>query len=307
MFKPLSRLARLVLPAAIALSPAAAEARVPIAPAVTVPAAAKPALWAVSDPDTTIYLFGTIHLLPPATKWRSAAFDGAVAKADELVVETIIDEDDPSKMMAAIASMAFTAGLPPLAERVPPKKRAALEAAVAKSGFPSPALDGMETWAAAIMLLGGQFKDLGVEVGAGVESILLGEFESKGKPIGELETNAEQFGYFDRLSEKAQRDLLEGAIEQGEGVKDVFNSMLLAWTRGDTKRIARAFNQDLADSPELGKHIMVERNTHWAKWIGKRLDTPGTVLVAVGAGHLAGQKSVIDLLEQRGLKVRRVQ
>ena len=271
------------------------------------PVKARPALWAVSDPDTTIYLFGTIHLLPPGTKWRSTRLDGALARSDELVVETIVDEKDPSKMMAAIASLAFTPGLPPLAERVPAAKRAALEAAVKRSGYPPKALDGMETWAAALMLLGGQFKDLGVEVSAGVESVLRSEFSGRGKPIGELETNAEQFGYFDRLPERAQRALLEGAIEQGKGVEEVFNAMLRAWSRGDVKRIARAFNQDLADTPELGKHIIVERNAHWSEWISRRLDRPGTVMVAVGAGHLAGKDSVVDQLERRGLKVRRIQ
>lgn len=283
--------------AATAIAPASAK----------VPAVARPALWAVSDPDTTIYLFGTIHLLPPHIKWRSPTFDGAVARADELVVETIVDDKDPSKVMAAISSLAFTPGLPPLIERVPQKKRAALAAAIKRSGFPPKALDGMETWAAAIMLLGGQFKDLGVEVSAGVETILRGEFGARGKAIGELETNVEQFAYFDRLPESAQRALLEGATEQGADVQKVFDNMLGAWAKGDVKTIAKAFNQDLADAPELGKIIIVERNAHWADWIGKRLARPGTVLVAVGAGHLAGPGSVVEKLEQRGLKVVRVQ
>ncbi|MEO6534576.1 MAG: TraB/GumN family protein [Sphingomicrobium sp.] len=275
--------------------------------AAKVPTAARPALWAVSDRDTTVYLFGTIHLLPPAMTWRSPVFDGAVASADQLVVETIVDEKDPSRVMAAISSLAFTAGLPPLTERVPPAKRAALDAAVKRSGFPAKSLDGMETWAAAILLLGGQFKDLGVEISAGVETVLRGEFGAKGKAIGELETNVEQFGYFDRLPESAQRALLEGATEQGKSVQDVFDNMLSAWAAGDVKTIAKAFNQDLADSPELGKHIIVERNTHWANWVGERLGKPGTVLVAVGAGHLAGRGSVIEQLQKRGLKVRRIQ
>jgi uncharacterized protein YbaP (TraB family) len=37
------------------------------------------------------------------------------------------------------------------------------------------------------------------------------------------------------------------------------------------------------------------------------MQRPGTVLVAVGAGHLAGHDSVVEMLKQRGYKVRRVQ
>src|SRR3954453_16659387 len=108
--------------------------------------AARPALWAVSDADTTIYLFGTIHLLPDKYQWRAAKFDQAIQGSQQLVVETIVDNKNPQKLVAALASLAFnTPNLPPLAQRVPPAKRAALAAAVKKSGFPPQALDKMET------------------------------------------------------------------------------------------------------------------------------------------------------------------
>src|SRR3954462_599162 len=80
---------------------------------------AKPALWEVSDPDTTIYLFGTIHLLPKNVQWRTQKFDAAVAGSKELVVETIVDEKNPAKLMSAMASLGFANGLPPLVDRVP--------------------------------------------------------------------------------------------------------------------------------------------------------------------------------------------
>src|SRR5687768_15518940 len=85
--------------------------------------AANPALWAVSDADTTIYLFGTIHLLPDNYQWRSAKLDQAVANSQQLMVETIIDESKPQEMMGAMASLAFSPNLRPIAQRVPPAKR----------------------------------------------------------------------------------------------------------------------------------------------------------------------------------------
>src|SRR6476660_5334039 len=96
------------------------------------PEVARPALWEVSDPDTTIYLFGTIHLLPDQVQWRTPAFDQAVAGSQELVVETIIDDKNPGKLMSAMASLGFANGLPPLIQRVPPGKRTALREAMKK-------------------------------------------------------------------------------------------------------------------------------------------------------------------------------
>jgi len=269
--------------------------------------AARPALWEVSDPDTTIYLFGTIHLLPEGYSWRTEALDEAVSTSDQLVVETIIDESNPQEMITALTSLGYSPGQPPLAERIAPEKRASLEAAIAKTGVPRPVFDRMETWVAAFTLLGVQFSDIGVKGQHGVEHNLRADFARSGKPVGQLETNAEQLGFFDSLPEKAQRMLLEGAIDSPEKMGSDFSTMLESWASGDIEAIARTFNDALGASPELQDVLLKRRNANWSRWIEQRLATPGTVLVAVGAGHLAGPDSVQSLLERQGLKVRRVQ
>jgi uncharacterized protein len=278
-----------------------------LSPAGAATPAARPALWAVSDADTTIYLFGTIHLLPENYAWRTPKIDQAVGGSQQLVVETIVDDKNPQKMMQALAGLAFSKGLPPVAERVPPAKRPALEAAIAKSGLPRPILDQMETWAVAFMLLGNQFKDMGLKGEEGVEKVLRDSFSTKGKPIAELETNAEQLGFFDKLPESAQRDLLEGAIDQPQNFKNEFAGMLGAWARGDVNGIARTFNRDLGSSPELKQALIEQRNANWSRWIEQRMTQPGAIMIAVGAGHLAGKDSVIDMLRRGGYQVRRLQ
>jgi uncharacterized protein YbaP (TraB family) len=63
----------------------------------------------------------------------------------------------------------------------------------------------------------------------------------------------------------------------------------------------------MGDSPELMDALIARRNANWANWVRTRMDKPGTVMMAVGAGHLAGDKSVVKLLQKQGLKVTRVQ
>lgn len=268
---------------------------------------ARPAMWKVADADTTIYLFGTIHLLPPGTKWRSAAFDKAAAGSDTLVVETMIDEKNPQATIAELFKLAISPGLPPLAQRVKPAKAAALQAAISKSGIPAAAFDKMETWAAAFLLLGGQFKDLGLDSGSGVESVLKKQFTDGGKSIAQLETNAEQLAVFDTLSEKSQREFLEGVLDDPTAMKTQFAGMLSSWTRGDVEGIARSFNSDMKETEELSQALLARRNANWARWVKGRMDQPGTVMMAVGAGHLAGDQSVVRMLEKQGLRVQRVQ
>ncbi|MBW0006472.1 MAG: TraB/GumN family protein [Sphingomonas sp.] len=269
------------------------------------PQVARPALWEVSDPDTTIYLFGTIHLLPQNYQWRSAKFDQAMASAQELVVETIVDDRNPQKLMQAMTTLGFANNLPPLIERLPPAKRPALAAAIKKSGMPPQALDKMKTWTASIILLGNKFREMGLS--GGVEGVLRNDFSTKGKAIGELETNIEQLSYFDRLPETAQRALLEGAIDDQHSMNAELGEMLKAWSSGDVNGIAQTFDRDLSGNPELQQALIHQRNSNWSKWIEKRLDQPGAVLVAVGAGHLAGKDSVLEMLKKDGYRVRRLQ
>jgi hypothetical protein len=271
------------------------------------PTAVRPAIWQVADEDTTIYLFGTIHLLPKDTKWRSPAFDKVAEGADTLVVETVVDEGNPVATLAELFRLGVRPGLPPILERVPADKRTVLEAAIAKTSIPAQEYDRMETWTAAFLLLSVQFQELGLDSGSGVEAALKTQFTKGGKPIGQLETNAEQFSFFDGLSENSQRDFLVGVIEDPRAMKSEFDGMLAAWSRGDVKAIASSFNRGLSGAPELENALLIRRNFNWAQWVKRRLDQPGTVLVAVGAGHLAGKHSVLAQLKDKGLKVKRVQ
>jgi uncharacterized protein YbaP (TraB family) len=271
-----------------------------------VPAEATPALWKLADADTSIYLFGTIHALPPGYKWRDAKLDAAFKRADTLVLEAVLDHD-PHKASALLMGLGRSAGLPPLIERLPADKRAQLTELITRSKLPTAFLDGMETWAAALMLVGVTLSDLGVGPDDGVERQLETEFTAAGKPIEGLETPAQQLGYFDSLPEAAQREFLLTLLDDPGKAKTEFAEMLAAWSKGDEKGIAATFDDELELSPHLREVLLAKRNAIWTEWLAKRLDKPGAVLVAVGAGHLAGPGSVVALLEAKGFKVERVQ
>ena len=286
------------LSAALALAllaaPAAAEA-----PAAEI----RPAMWKVADEDTTIYLFGTVHLLPKDAEWRTPALEKALAASEQLVTEVEL-EKGMAQAAGVMMKLGFSPGQPPLLERVPEAKRARLKQVAEASGIPLPALDAMETWAAALTLLSASLQQLGFDPALGVEEQL--KKAAPGKPLGGLETVEEQLGIFDGLPEATQREFLESALEDPEEVRKEFAAMLAAWSRGDVAAIAETFNTQLT-SAELREKLLAARNRKWAQWVEGRLDQPGTVFVAVGAGHLAGEDSVQAMLKAKGLKAKRVQ
>ncbi len=265
-----------------------------------------PAMWLLSDKDTKIYLFGTFHLLPPGSSWRTPAFEQALSSAQELVLE-VPNIDDPMAVAQAMQGLAVTPGSPPLAERVPPEKRAALAAMIEESGYPAALLDRLDTWAAALMLLRVTFQKLGVQPDQGVELNLIAPWKASGRPISGLETVEDQFKIFDGLSEESQRAMLASVLDQNEDVRAQFAAMLAAWSKGDTDAIARTFNREEALSAEMSRLLIGARNAKWADILARRMERPGTVFVAVGAGHLAGPQSVQHMLEAKGYKAQRLQ
>ena len=268
---------------------------------------AHPALWKLADADTTIYLFGTIHILPAGTNWMDPAIKRAVDGAQSLTIETVLDQD-PSKVATILMTTGTAKGLPPLVERVPAAKRAQLAALVKSSGFPPQMLNGMKSWAAAIMLTGAALSQIGVDAAAspGVEPQLTALFRAAGKPVDGLETPEQQLGFFNQLPESAQRAFLVATLDNPEKARAEFREMIAAWGRGDPEAIQRAFDKDPEFTPALRDLLIRQRDRNWADALAKRLDQPGTVFVAVGAGHLVGPDSVQAMLAKKGLKVERV-
>ena len=267
-------------------------------------APARPALWVVSDADTTIYLFGTVHALPPGIDWYRDAVRDAFEGADELVTEII--DPDPAAVQTLVMNTAMLPKGKTLRGELTPKERIQFDAALTKLGLPPAALDGVEPWFAAITLSTMPIMHTGFSAGNGVESTLNARAIALGRPHSALETAGYQLGVFDTLPPALQKDYLMEVVEKLPTIPDELAKMVDAWQAGDPERLARLMNSD-EDNPVLSEALLFQRNRAWADWVKARLDKPGKVFIAVGAGHLAGPRSVQDDLAQRGVTTRRVQ
>jgi hypothetical protein len=270
------------------------------------PSAPRPAIWLLEDADTKIYLFGTIHILPPGFKWRSAAVDRVVENADELVVETY---DPPGEDVWDEAAALFFAPEPsPILERVPAAKRDALRAAIEAGPVPLAGYDMMQTWAAAMVLgLAGLLGEYGVEDAddaPGVEDVLEEVFRKAGKPIGSVEDPMTVLGAMNALTPEVQSQLLVEAVDGMAAGKQGLDGMDAAWAAGEAERMEVGEADDLP--PAIYDVLIRKRNAAWTQWLAERLERPGSVLFAVGAGHLAGPDSVQKMLAERGLRARRI-
>ncbi|BBC73075.1 conserved hypothetical protein [Altererythrobacter sp. B11] len=260
-----------------------------------------PALWKVADEDTTIYLFGTVHALPKDVNWFDGRIERAFHGSQELVTEIDLDQAAASSQALAAAGM-----LPPgqnLRELMSEENRVQFEEALVSLGLPVEALDRFEPWFAAMTLTLLPLVQDGYQTDSGVE-LALGK-KAAGKERGALETIQQQIDLFDGLPMDAQLTFLDQTVEAVPNASKSLDAMVAEWAKGDAQELAKLLNSELTD-PALYARLLTQRNANWAGWIENRLAEPGTVFVAVGAGHLAGKGSVQDQLRRHGLKAKRV-
>ncbi len=286
----------------------AAEPAAVVAPATAAPATtdADPALWVVKDDDTTIYLFGTVHVLKPGLSWFDEAVKTAFDKSDEMMLEIVMPEDQ-----AAVAKTMMPLALDTTGKTIPSRLTAdelkAYQAAMVSVGLPANAFDSFEPWFPAMTLSVLPLTKLGYDPEQGAEKLLTGFAKAGDKPISGLETLEEQLGFFDKLPETQQVAFLNAVVKDLDKLGPTLDKMVVLWAKGDPDGLAVAMNESMAATPEIAKTLLWDRNQRWADQIKTRMDQPGTVFIAVGAGHLAGEKSVQDYLKTRGLTATRVE
>lgn len=266
-----------------------------------VPIPSGPALWKLSDADTTIYLFGTVHALPDGAEWYDARIERAFAASDELVTE--IDMAASASAAGNFAEAAQLSRGRNLRELMSFENRAQYENALTALGVPVEALDPVEPWYAALNITMLPLIQSGFNSDSGVDHVLTVRGADKRRAA--LETVEEQVALFDGLPMEAQLALLDGAVEGVDSTVATLEAMVESWLKGDAEGLAAQMNADM-DDPALFQRLLYDRNARWVDWIETRMETPGTVFIAVGAGHLAGAGSVQDLLGSRGREVERV-
>lgn len=290
--------------------PACAQQGLP-SPVAPVQVAAKeaginsPALWKVADEDTTIYLFGTVHALPDGVDWYTGDIADALASSDILITEVMMTPESAAQVQQLVMAKGMLPADQTLRGLLNAEQTASYEAALAKMGMPAETFDRFEPWYAGMMMAILPLMKEGYSADAGVEKTLESAAGAV-KARGELETMDFQLSMFDQLPQDAQIKFLIEATDGIDQIKPMLDAMVAEWLEGDADELARLMNEGMDDAV-LAETLLYSRNASWAAWIDERLDAPGTVFIAVGAGHLAGEKSVQDLLARRGIPNVRIQ
>lgn len=282
------------------------------APAPAAPAAAPaiqgqgPALWVIKDADSTLYLFGSVHVLRPTTGWASPRVNAAFDSATDVWFE-ITNPEDQAAMMPLIQQYGLSPQTP-LSSRLTPEELAQLDVAAKTIGASAAQLDPLKPWLAALSLSVAPLVKAGYDPQSGVELALKARAQAAGKRLHGFETLEKQVGMLATLPDDVQLEFLRETLKDFDEAVEMLDSMVEAWAKGDVQALDRIVVEEMkTDAPELYKVLLVDRNTDWANQIQTLLQGSGTAFIAVGAAHLTGDDSVQSILQSRGVAVETVE
>jgi hypothetical protein len=266
-------------------------------------ALALPPVWVVHDADSTVVLFGSVHLLPPGLDWRPPELAKALATADDVWFEAPMDAAGLTAATQAAVAHAYLPDGQSLETMLSRKDRARLEQAAAGLGYTPAQFDRLRPWYADLLVSGSLYQKIGAKGPDGVEQQLWSGVSPTAKRVA-LETPEQQVGFFADAAMPDQLASLRQTLRDMNDAEHDYGVLLAAWMTGDIKTLDREVVRPLRKaSPRLYSTLVVQRNTRWTDRIVERLHGSGRTVIVVGMGHLIGSDGLPARLRARGYEV----
>lgn len=265
----------------------------------------RPALFVAHDDDSTIYLFGTVHIRRPGSEWGGAAAQAALAEAEEVWTEMDISDATQQEVQVLVFNRGFAPPDQPLSSLLNEYERKRLREAIARTQLAPAMFERMRPWLAALILSVAPAMQAGYQASAGVDNAVVdGAGDAR---LRTFETAEQQVNFFVNLSDAAQRAFLLDSIRTANEDIAVNDPAEQAWERGDLAALEALVIEDFRAYPELYEVLITQRNQVWVETLMRELNGAGVDFVAVGAAHLLGQDGLVELLRARGVAVERVE
>ena len=270
------------------------------------PAAADPLLYRITDADSTVWLLGSVHALRAEDYPLDEPIESAYREAERVVLEVNPAELEPSNLLPVLMPLAQAGEGRTLADHFSKAEYADIRESLAGLGLDIEQFKPFEPWFVALQVFSLNLARHGFAAAEGVDTHYAQLAARQGKPVAGLETAREQLELFDNLPAKTQKAFLLDTLEESDQFREEMEKLVSLWRAGDVAALEAMIDEEFAADPALREAMLASRNRNWIKGIASYLDEPGETLVIVGALHLVGDDSVIELLREEGHEVERV-
>jgi hypothetical protein len=263
-------------------------------------------VWAIKGSKNTVYLAGSVHLLPASDSRLPGGFDKAYADSAALVMEIDMDDLNPLDAQGLMLEKGMLAGDETLSGIIGKARFDQLQTQVGDMGIPAEALEHFRPWMVAMTIEQLQLMKLGFDPGSGVEMQIANHAKSDQKEITGFETIQEQLGLLANLSMPDQIKFLDLTVEEMREAQTEVNELLAAWRAGNSAKLASMLSEEYAEAPRLYTTLVSDRNRRWTPEIEKLLKADKNYMVVVGTLHIVGKSGLLELLRADGFSAKQL-
>jgi uncharacterized protein YbaP (TraB family) len=263
-------------------------------------------VWAVRGQHNTVYLAGSIHVLPANDTALPPAFEHAYADSAKLVMELDLGNLDPLQAGLWMMDKGALPSGTKLRTVLGEPRYGRVAAAAASLGLTMAGLDAQAPWVVGLEITESAYSHEGFDADEGVEEQLVRRAHADGKPTAGLETLPEELGGLVDLSNEDQVRMLDQTLDELKDIKSEMREIVGAWRKGDTVHLAALLSTEYSTFPSLYKPLVTDRNERWLPQLQELLRGNDNVLVVVGALHLVGKGGLLELLHQQGYTLKQL-
>ena len=264
----------------------------------------KGCLWSIQTRTNKIYLLGALHFFRQDAYPLGDTIKRAYSDSRMLVFETNIDAMQDPAVQARMMKLGMYPEGQNLLPKLDEKTRRSLEKKLDEFGLPIEAFSRFKPWMVAIQIEVVQLLSLGFSPEHGIDVHFFNKAKTDGKEIGFLESTEFQISLLGKMVEQDQNALLKQTLKELENADDMAAGLIKFWKAGDSDRLHDLLSKSFKGYPDLYDRLLIQRNKNWIQEIESAMRLNKNVLFVVGAGHLVGPESVVDLLKKKGYQVK---
>jgi uncharacterized protein YbaP (TraB family) len=264
----------------------------------------KSCLWTVESQSNKIYLLGSLHLLKPNAYPLAAAMEKAYADSRIIMFETDIAALQTPGVQAKLLELGIYPPEQNLLQNLDGNTRQKLEKKMSEIGLPLEQFSKFKPWFVALTLTTLELQRMGYNPNYGIDVYFFNKASADGKEIGFLEPAEFQINLLGKMVEEDQFDFLSQTLNDLEVVNELSGDLVRFWQVGDADKLHELLSKSFEDYPQLHDRLLIQRNKNWVEQIEGAMRKNKNVLFVVGAGHLVGPESVVDLLKNKGYQVK---
>jgi uncharacterized protein len=265
-----------------------------------------PAIWRIKDGASTVYVFGSLHILPQSFQWRSSAVETAMQASDIFVFEVPVDAEATERQKAFIVKNGLLPRTASLRQVLNRSEFQTYSRILLGAGLKPEHFTRYRPWLAAVVVGLAYVHRRGLTMLRGVDDDIIEYAQGREKELRYLETIEEQMQLLIRGDDRSQVTALKQQLVALPRSIAHTEDLLNTWARGDAEAFANLIERDFAGHREAQDFLISNRNRAWVPTIRELLQAGRTTLVTVGAAHIGGPSGVVALLCAAGHQVERL-